>query len=166
MPLTVDDVEDLKSPIRVAKRLPYHAGDKGRQAAFAEGAKWALKMLGEDGENQRLMPRKDLVAHFHVRLRDLEGWNAELRARAEGIRPTVYDHVLAERNRQDRKWGGPEHDDKHSDRDWITFITKHLGMAVTWPFDEDQFRTQMVRVAALAVAAVEAVDRAKGTDRP
>ena len=65
--------------------------------------------------------------------------------------------VLEERAAQDKKWGGTEHDDQHSDHDWICFILEHAqrGELTT----DTVFRKQMIRVAALAVAAVQAVDR-------
>ncbi len=72
---------------------------------------------------------------------------------------TALEDVAAERHRQDEKWGGIEHDDTHDERDWCFFMLKHLGRACMWPFDPHAFRTQMVRVAALAVAAVEWCDR-------
>lgn len=105
------------------------------------------------------LPRKELVEYFHKRMKLLEDECTELRARADGIRPTVYDHILMERNRQDKKWGGPQHDAQHSDNDWVAYIMKHAGKAVKWPFNQKNFRRQMIRVAALAVAAIEVIDR-------
>ncbi len=71
----------------------------------------------------------------------------------------TWREIQHERARQDQKWGGPGHDDQHTDHDWIVYLTKHLGKAVVWPFAPYRFRYQMIRVAALAVAAVEWVDR-------
>ncbi len=71
----------------------------------------------------------------------------------------VYDDIKNERAAQDRKWGGSGHDDRHNSHDWIAFIVQHTGKAVRWPFDIFKFRRQMVRVAALAVAAIEWSDR-------
>jgi hypothetical protein len=73
----------------------------------------------------------------------------------------LYGEIKAERERQDAKWGGAKHDDTHTNFDWIVYLTKHVGKAVSWPFDKSRFRTQMVRVAALAVAAIEWADRRK-----
>jgi len=72
----------------------------------------------------------------------------------------IIEEILAEREYQDHKWGGDAHDDSHSSIDWVAFITKHLGRAV----EGNTFRQQMVKVAALAVAAAEWHDR--GTSRP
>jgi hypothetical protein len=72
---------------------------------------------------------------------------------------TIYEQIQMERIAQDFQWGGPEHDDNHSAWDWIAYLTKHVGRAVMWPFNSLIFRTQMVKVAALAVAAIEWLDR-------
>ncbi len=71
----------------------------------------------------------------------------------------VLETVAQEREWQDKEWGGPTHDDQHNSHDWIAFIVRQAGRAVMWPFDSLNFRKQMIRVAALAVAAVEWVDR-------
>jgi len=72
----------------------------------------------------------------------------------------ILTEVAEERDRQDEKWGGPEHDDLHSVRDWIGYIRDHNKQAL----DVGEFRQQMIRVAALAVAAVESYDRNNSTD--
>ena len=77
------------------------------------------------------------------------------------MRNDIFKEIEAERVAQDERWGGPEHDDKHGSYDWIAFITRNVGLAVTRPWDAREFRRRMVRVAALAVAAVEWVDRAE-----
>ncbi len=73
----------------------------------------------------------------------------------------VYSAIEKEREAQDAKWGGPEQDDKHGLVTWNSLVRLHNGGAVerlregspaTW-------RKEMVQVAALAVAAVEAYDR-------
>jgi len=74
-------------------------------------------------------------------------------------RKVLFQEIEDERNKQDAKWGGPTNDELHSSWDWIAFITKHTGKAVMWPWDGPLFRYQMVRVAALAVAAIEWFDR-------
>lgn len=71
----------------------------------------------------------------------------------------VWHDIQKERESQNAKWGGPSHDDTHTSHDWLAYIIKHAGKAVMWPFDFRVFRIQMVRVAALAVAAIEWCDR-------
>ena len=68
---------------------------------------------------------------------------------------SVYDEIKAERDRQDKQWGGSDHDDHHSRQDWRNYIVE---------FAKDlrgrgNFRHQMVCIAALAVAAIESYDR-------
>ena len=72
---------------------------------------------------------------------------------------SVLTEVFHERRKQDLKWGGPEHDNEHNSHDWIAYIMRHAGRAVVWPWNKATFRKQMIRVAALAVAAVEWCDR-------
>jgi hypothetical protein len=76
------------------------------------------------------------------------------------MREKIFEEIDVERRAQDEKWGGADHDDRHGSYDWIAFIARHTGLAVCRPWDPAVFRRQMVRVAALAVAAVEWVDRA------
>jgi hypothetical protein len=75
------------------------------------------------------------------------------------MRKKIFEQIELERQEQDAKWGGSKHDDAHTNHDWVAFIIRHLGRAVIWPFSWHTFRFQMVRVAALAVAAIEWVDR-------
>jgi len=83
----------------------------------------------------------------------------------------VLQEIRFERSYQDAKWGGSKHDDTHSSFDWIVYITKYLGRAVqfedVWKNGEkpigqsghEIFRDMMVKIAALAVAAIEWHDR-------
>lgn len=73
----------------------------------------------------------------------------------------VYYEVANERAAQDEKWGGPAHDDRHGTAEWVAFIARHAGLAVNdgRPESLERFRRQMIRVAALAIAAVESHDR-------
>ncbi|MCC6419517.1 MAG: hypothetical protein IT429_14890 [Gemmataceae bacterium] len=75
---------------------------------------------------------------------------------------SVLAEVREERQQQDARWGGPEHDDRHSPWDWVAITVRHLGLAAEdggQGVDPVRYRRQMIRVAALAVAAVEALDR-------
>lgn len=85
------------------------------------------------------------------------------------IREIIYQQIDAERDRQDKQWGGGGHDDDHDARDWLNFIDEHnarakkalakrTGQREATP-DYDEYRKQLVEVAALAVAAIEARDR-------
>ena len=71
---------------------------------------------------------------------------------------SIYADIRNERKNQDRKWGGPSHDDCHDEQDWIAYVRRHTDKA---SYD---FRKQMIRVAALVVAAAESYDRKKDKD--
>ena len=75
----------------------------------------------------------------------------------------ILQEIKEEREYQDKRWGGVKHDDQHKPNDWIAFITGYAGRAydccMEHPGDLDDFRESMIKVAALAVAAVEWVDR-------
>lgn len=93
---------------------------------------------------------------------------------ARKVTERVLKEVLGERARQWSKWGlargrgtdesdptGYVHDDEHTPGDWTRFIVRHLGRAEQaiedgHPYD---WRESMLRVAALAVAAIESHDR-------
>lgn len=71
---------------------------------------------------------------------------------------TVILDVVEERVRQDIQWGGPAHDDMHLEFEWMDLIhgqTGRLGNA----------RERLIKIAALAVAAVEAYDRSPSWQR-
>ena len=68
----------------------------------------------------------------------------------------IFKEIQFERDRQDKQWGGPEHDDRHFIEDWEEFITDFAG-AERGPMND--FRGRMIRVAALAVAAIQSYDR-------
>ena len=75
---------------------------------------------------------------------------------------SLFQEIAAERARQDEKWGGPDHDDSHGWHEWIDYIIEHAGKAYSPDDDEDSYanaRRRYIEVAALAVAAVESMDR-------
>lgn len=69
--------------------------------------------------------------------------------------------VMLERARQDAKWGGPAHDDHHSVAEWVQLIEDYAGWSrvMAGMNSQDKARRRLIQVAALAVAAVEAMDR-------
>jgi len=70
----------------------------------------------------------------------------------------VMGDVLAERTFQDEQWGGPEHDDGHTLADWRDYIVKQADRSVS----SCDARACLVKVAALALAAIESLDRKAG----
>ena len=69
--------------------------------------------------------------------------------------------VATERQRQDAKWGGPEHDDTHPISDWQRFISQRAENLV-YRGNPERMYELFIEIAALAVAAAESIDR-KGT---
>lgn len=78
-------------------------------------------------------------------------------------RKSIYNQIDVERDYQDRQWGGTEHDDTHSPRDWASYIVVYLGRAMgketSWGANLTAVRHFFIQVAALCVAAAEAIDR-------
>lgn len=76
-------------------------------------------------------------------------------------RRNVLEQVFRERIRQDAKWGGAANDDQWNPLDWHEMIADYNAwarrMACMGSFDKA--RNRYVQIAALAVAAVEALDR-------
>lgn len=81
----------------------------------------------------------------------------------------VVADVVVELARQDRKWGGASHDDEHAPEEWIDFMRERLDRAdemIGCPEEEQpeigpdaEYRRKLVQVAALAIAAIAALDR-------
>ena len=69
-------------------------------------------------------------------------------------RASVLAEVSDEREHQDRQWGGPSHDDQHQIADFAEFV-KHQLSRMTG----QDCRARYIKIAALAVAAVESIDR-------
>jgi len=81
----------------------------------------------------------------------------KIRTETEGVLETV----RLERMRQDQKWDGAKHDDKHTVFDFIRWIKNYAGWASQMA-DMNSFprtRKRLIQIAALAVAAVESMDR-------
>lgn len=74
--------------------------------------------------------------------------------------PTTLDVAFSvirdERSYQDRKWGGPQHDAGHNPSDWTGYITVYLAKYVHWDATPEERKEAITKVAALAVAALEA----------
>ncbi len=82
----------------------------------------------------------------------------------------IAEQIIAERHAQDEQWGGETHDDGHAERDWLDFIRDHEKRARKAAHrlnndagfvgvHADEYRKQMIEIAALAMAAVESHDR-------
>lgn len=82
----------------------------------------------------------------------------------EGNERQLIADVLAERAQQDQQWGGPTHDDTHGPWEWFNFIydqrDKFFSRTVLGKVDiPTEARERLVKIAALAVAGIESIDR-------
>jgi len=68
----------------------------------------------------------------------------------------ILEDIRKERKRQDRQWGGADHDDQHFIEDWEEYICEFAN-AERGPIND--FRGRMICIAALAVAAIQSHDR-------
>lgn len=71
--------------------------------------------------------------------------------------PRVIIEVIKERNRQDEKWGVQYHRPLY----WIGILGEEYGEACkeAIEFNTSKFRAELVQVAAVAIAAIEDLDR-------
>jgi hypothetical protein len=78
---------------------------------------------------------------------------------------SVYDEIKAERDYQIGKWGNESDDTKNTPWMWAAYIaqyaTRWMSGKFTFNSDEDtgSFRQAMIKTAAIAIAAVESLDR-------
>jgi len=73
-------------------------------------------------------------------------------------RTEIFKQIEKEREYQDCKWG-EEFDNKNTLNDWGAYIGVYLGRATDMSASKEAQRSNMVKVAALSVAALEAFDR-------
>jgi len=106
-----------------------------------------------------------LLAAIATALREAREQGAAHTARLSSF---LHD-VLAERAAQDEHWGGPEHDDEHLALEWRTYRDKQeqriddltrwsTGLRVP-PSAIPEARKRLIKIAALAVAQIESLDR-------
>jgi hypothetical protein len=67
----------------------------------------------------------------------------------------IIAQVITERKHQDMQWGGPAHDDQHPIEHWMGYLLHQLDRIRHQHKDRDA----LIKIAALAVAAVESLDR-------
>lgn len=75
----------------------------------------------------------------------------------------LLEEVAAERDRQDEKWGGPANDDRWNPADWHAMLADYNGWArqMLCMGSIDKGRRRLIQLSAMALAAVEAIDRRK-----
>lgn len=69
----------------------------------------------------------------------------------------IYQEIVLERQYQDDLWG-TKNDDKNNEEDWVSYITEYAS-GLSERTKNKGFRERLIKVAALAVAALEAIDR-------
>lgn len=74
---------------------------------------------------------------------------------------TIVNAVATERAYQNLKWG-EAFDNKNTVNDWVAYINIYAAKATDMAATKPVQRSAMLKVAALAVAALEAFDRNEG----
>jgi len=77
----------------------------------------------------------------------------------------IIAEVIAERLRQDEKWGGEDHDDRLPLEVWVQLIQDYAGWArvMIGNGSYDKARKRFLQVAAIAIAACASIDRLRDT---
>jgi excisionase family DNA binding protein len=91
----------------------------------------------------------------------MPGEAAEHASSGDVLRRRIYEEIVRERLAQDLEWGGTKHDDQHTQQDWLGFILKQIARAgeSVFSIESKPYRKHLIKVAALAVAALESYDR-------
>ena len=72
------------------------------------------------------------------------------------------EEILAEREKQDQKWGEQNHDTQM----WVAILMKEVGEVrkAICEEDTDSYRKELVHVAAVALAALQSHERQETND--
>jgi hypothetical protein len=71
----------------------------------------------------------------------------------------VIEQIVIELERAIDKWGGEEADDKLQRLAWLRLIDEHRIRATRHSAGADEYRHELVVIAAVAIAGIEAHDR-------
>lgn len=82
----------------------------------------------------------------------------------QAARGSIFKEINGERTYQTGKWGVTSDDTKNDPWKWVSYIAQYstnwlTGIFTTPTASVDLFRTSMIKVASIAVAAVESLDR-------
>lgn len=77
-------------------------------------------------------------------------------------RALIYLDIQAEREKQKRKGYRPQHDDDHDPNDWLAILMRESAPLGFADDESGEYRAALIKVAAVAVAAIEAHDRQYG----
>lgn len=83
-----------------------------------------------------------------------------------GVRISILEDINDERIRQDFQWGGQKHDDTHTVGQWRELRGKYEKRAIV-AHKSDKYlreREDLLKIAALAVAQIESLDRQFGDE--
>jgi hypothetical protein len=123
-----------------------------------DGDVYAWRLGGDEGE-------RSISACFgQMEGDDSDDYTDAAASIAEWIKtPATQREVLAEvaseRVRQDAQWGGAAHDDHHSSFEWEDFRRKFERQVFFSRNDPIAQREALLKIAALAVAQIESLDR-------
>jgi hypothetical protein len=78
-------------------------------------------------------------------------------------RDDLIEQIKVEFERAATKWGGPHSDDRLDRLTWLRLIDEHRIRATRHGTGSDEYRHELVVIAALAIAAIEAHDRKRET---
>jgi hypothetical protein len=168
-----DALIDLVNQIRKTNPVDDHGHDLKMNRAYLE----AQKLLDSTAPTTGSAPRVESIEDQPIAWGEYDtqiGKDRRLMMasvdKESGCRVRLYDHperdaapseaisdVLAERERQDAQWGGQDHDDQQSNRDWTHYMGKQAAKIAP---DPERARERYIKIAALAVAAIESIDRA------
>ena len=76
-------------------------------------------------------------------------------------RKAIFDELEKERAYQEEQWGR-DFDKNNTINDWATYIMMYTGDASKQAAGIEEWRMNMIKVAALAIAAVEIYDEGEG----
>ena len=127
-----------------------HEGKLLAYVGYAPPAGWKPVAMPEPRRRRPNTVNDELTASFCDTL-DGTRWR----------RLIAFRDISAERNRQDEQWGGPANDDAHSVIDWQNCIHKQIRQLA----NEAERRERLVKIAALAIAAVESHDRIRDSSK-
>lgn len=80
---------------------------------------------------------------------------------AAPVRRQIFKGIEVERIYQDTKWG-TTFDDQNTANDWAKYVNDYASKASPLVVDQQIFETNMLKVATLAVAAIETSRRNGG----
>lgn len=104
---------------------------------------------------------EDRLANFQIQLNFLSRKISAIETPVRNESKNVISEIFTERKRQDQKWGGASHDDNHSTFEFVQWIKAYADWA-RMMFSMKSYnktRKRLIQVAALAVAAIESLDR-------